>query len=539
MRHRSDGTTLIWRGLKIPKAKVIRDILLINGVTIVTRKLALICIQLCLLVSYAQVKTNAAGEEDKKVKTVGTQVSSSSTDSNEKPAVPVLDRVLLAISTKDYPVTPGDVYRMSFYRAAQFETVSLIVDGNMNVNLGFQGKLDASGMKFRDLKEFVERKMSEAYPGSNPLVTISSTGMFKVAIDGEVKESGEHIVWGLTQLADLVDECRTEYTTNRDVVIIDGKGKTTHYDLFQAKRNGKVDQNPYIKPGDLIRLKRSERDISVEGAVRRPGTYQLLSNEGFQEAILIYADGLTIDANPNRIEVIHKAPDGVGIGQKVEISFENASATRINDQDRIVVTSVNELLPVVYFEGALGVGIDGAQLQSANRIPYTYLAGEKLSQATRAMKDQFSAVSNLSNSYLVRDGIRRPIDLGKILYDKDFAQDFSLLPADIIVIPFRQFFVTVSGAVKEPGRYPYVPDRTWEYYINLAGGFDKSLNSGNKIDIIDVESKRWQKQRMIEPEDTIVAASNSFFYYFGYVAPLVSTLASVLSVITVVYSFTK
>jgi protein involved in polysaccharide export with SLBB domain len=59
-----------------------------------------------------------------------------------------------------------------------------------------------------------------------------------------------------------------------------------------------------------------------------------------------------------------------------------------------------------------------------------------------------------------------------MLYDSSYRSEYYVEANDVLVIPFRQYFVTVA----KPGRYPYMPDRDWEYYIALAGGFDPVRN---------------------------------------------------------------
>ena len=106
-------------------------------------------------------------------------------------------------------------------------------------------------------------------------------------------------------------------------------------------------------------------------------------------------------------------------------------------------------------------------------------------------------------------------------------------------MPFRQFFVSVSGSVNLPGRYPYVPDRTWEYYVNLAGGFDEDKNSFGKVDIIDVKGMRQSKTRLIQPEDSIVAATEQRLYIFGKYAAIITTILSLLTTLFIFAPYRK
>ena len=97
-------------------------------------------------------------------------------------------------------------------------------------------------------------------------------------------------------------------------------------------------------------------------------------------------------------------------------------------------------------------------------------------------------MKHLKRKHLKRNEKIIPIDLEKILFNYDYKFEEVCQKNDELMIPFFQSFVTVSGAVLNPGRYPYIPDRTWEYYVNLAGGFNKLQNSNNKIVIKNKEN---------------------------------------------------
>ena len=130
---------------------------------------------------------------------------------------------------------------------------------------------------------------------------------------------------------------------------------------------------------------------------------------------------------------------------------------------------------------------------------------------------------------MIRRGEVIPIDLSKILYDRSFVSDLSVEPYDVLEVPFKMYYVTVSGAVNNPGRYPYVKNRTWDYYIGLAGGFVDEKNSGDAIVITDVNGKKLRPNDPITPETNIKAKANSFTYYFGQFAPVVTTVLSIIT----------
>mgnify|MGYP002777260740 CR=1 FL=1 len=450
-------------------------------------------------------------------------------------------RALLAMTAPDYPVTPGDVYQLSFISARGVETVSLIVDASMRVNAGVFGVYEARGQRYDAFRKQLEEAAARAYPGSAPQLIIRSAGAFSVLVSGEVQRAGELQAWGLARLSSVVKAAATPFASERAVYVRSADGQERAYDLFKAHRLGDLSHDPYLRPGDRIRLVKAERRVSVSGAVRRPGSYELLPGEGLERLIAYYADGFTETANRDRLSLTRVSGDApaAGLGERSVLRYGEAAAVTLMHLDSVQVPGLNELRPVAWFEGALGPIADGAALDNANRVPYTFVPGELLSAAVRALQGQFRPSSDLAKAYISRAGGAIPVDLGAYLYDKDFSVDHRLEPGDVIVVPFRQLFVTVSGAVRSPGRYPYIPDRSWEYYVALAGGFDTERNAGQTLAIYDQAGKAQVKGRLIQPEDIIEAKSNSFIYGFGRVAGIIGTTISVASLVISIYSMTR
>jgi protein involved in polysaccharide export with SLBB domain len=121
------------------------------------------------------------------------------------------------------------------------------------------------------------------------------------------------------------------------------------------------------------------------------------------------------------------------------------------------------------------------------------------------------------------------MDINPMLYDSSYRSRYFVERNDVLIIPFRQYFVTVAGAVAQPDRYPYIPDRSWEYYVALAGGFVRERNSGEAVVIKDISGKTMKKTDPITPETTITAKTNAGLYYFNQFAPIVTTLLSIVT----------
>jgi Periplasmic protein involved in polysaccharide export len=187
---------------------------------------------------------------------------------------------MLAMSSPEYLVTPGDVYSLAFSRSYHQENLALLVEGDGSINAGFLGRIQAAGMKFGELKDLLLKKITSAYPDSSPSLIIVSTGVFPVTIKGEVTAMTVESAWGLSRLSYILKPYWTPFSSQRNVTVISKDKTVKTYDLFKADRLGDLTQNPILRPGDVIEVKKAERIVEVAGAVRKPGSYELLSEEG-------------------------------------------------------------------------------------------------------------------------------------------------------------------------------------------------------------------------------------------------------------------
>ena len=151
----------------------------------------------------------------------------------------------------------------------------------------------------------------------------------------------------------------------------------------------------------------------------------------------------------------------------------------------------------------------------------------------------FSATADIKNAYIIRNETTIPIDISKYLYDYSTTSDIILNEFDTLIIPYKQYFVTVGGSVLKPGRYPYIPDRTYDYYISLAGGILEEKNSNSSVKITDMNGKILSKSDFITPESNIYAKTNSFTYYFSKYAPVVTTILSLVTTTLTIIQVSK
>jgi protein involved in polysaccharide export with SLBB domain len=570
----------------------------------------------------------------------GADLSASSVDASRN--------IMLARSNTDYMVTPGDVYTLAYSAGSNPVSYTITVDTSYRIRVSNLGIVNGAGKTFPQLRREVENIVANNYPLSGVQLVLTQPAIFSVYVKGEVYTSGEVAAWGLSRLSSLAGGNLTGYASIRDISIRSAGGQARVYDLFKAQRLGDLSQDPYLRPGDIVTfnridrvvtingaverpgryqilkgenlknlievygngftplvdktritltryvgstelsgditylteqdltgdynlqhldvisapaitasrpavyITRVERRITINGAVRRPGTYDLLPNENILELIEAYGDGFTPLADPTRIELVRLVDSTDIAGDRIFLTESDLVNNYVLEHfDVVTVPSIIQLRPVMFVEGAvasvqqalddLGQSTTTAaqDLTSSNRLVIQFVKGETYASLVRRNINWFTAVSDTQNAYILRNNERIPINLNPMLYDVSFRNDVLVLENDVLIIPFRQYFVTVAGAVASPGRYPYIPDRDWEYYIALAGGFIMERNIRQTVTITDLNGKRMKKTDAITPETVITASTNHGLYYFNQFAPVVTTILSIFTTIFTVILATR
>lgn len=459
------------------------------------------------------------------------------------------DRLQLAISTIDYPVTPGDVYQLTYLSAGVPATYEIVVESDYNVEINIFGNINARDKTFPILKKEIEAKVSDAYPGSIPFVSIVSVGIFQVSIVGEVDRSSRITAWGLTHLSQAISGQLSSYSSVRKITIQSSNGQRKNYDLYKAMFEGDQNQDPLLKPEDKIEIIKSEKDIEIIGQVHRPGRYQVFTNDTMELIIDYYGRGFTEDANLNRIKITHNTLDNYEI-LYLNSEDDNFLQYRPEDGDLVEVFSVSRLKEVIYIEGAISpeeiVIPDNEEettdelapiLNEVNRITFSFNPGITLYDALQSNLSRISTYADLKAVYIVEQSSDEPIyiDCEDLLYQYSSEKDRELNPFDIIVIPEISFRVNVVGAVYSPGVYPFIRGKGAMHYINQAGGIDPDQNANYEYRVRNSFGDYRIKDQPIEAGDTIIVPFNSFTYNFEHYSDVITTsLALITAIITFV-----
>lgn len=386
-------------------------------------------------------------------------------------------KLLLAQTTNNYQLLPGDSFSISFYSGKDLINASYSVDSEYKLSCGEFGTFEAKGKSFIELSREIQVAIEQSYSFSSPVITLSNCGMFYVKVLGMVDNAQPLRCWGGSRLEEVVN-IANRYANTRDVIVTSQDGKIRHYDMYQGLVLGDESQNPNLRPGDTITLLRSQKLVQLSGHVYAGGTYQLLNNEGLDDLINKYAGGLLSTADSKEI-LVTRFVDGRSEDQV--LSFGDKQ--NLLHQDIVTVKQKTSGAEYVIVEGAFG------NTEFLTKKLYRIDATMKASSLILQIISQFDLRTDLENVYLIRGEQSIALNIASLV-SANPQDDIALEPGDRIIIAQAKSFINVSGAVNVPGAYPYVPGKDATYYINLAGGYTQNAKQVGSFEVINEVGKK-------------------------------------------------
>jgi protein involved in polysaccharide export with SLBB domain len=255
-----------------------------------------------------------------------------------------------------------------------------------------------------------------------------------------------------------------------------GDLKVKGLSLTQAAALIEVEVNKYyrhVKSGiSLTSLRIFE--VSVLGSIQSPGTY--LATPVRRVSDLIAEAGGVIPGGSWRKIQVRRDDQVVAIADLTSYLRRGHQTANpyVKDGDILFVPPMEDMV-VSMVTNDVVTSQSGTVIESSTPNKVEMQEGEHISQ----LISELGSVSpwwNLEGAYVLRETyspegtMKIPVNLHRILYDKENTQDIELKDGDQVFIPSNVRRVFVNGLVRTGGAFPYVPNRTAEEYLGLAGG---------------------------------------------------------------------
>ncbi len=374
--------------------------------------------------------------------------------------------------SSDYILGPGDEVVINVWGKMQ-QTFRLTIDRDGRVFLPKVGAVSLWGKTFSEAQEILKKNVLQYYSGVNLDITLGKLRSVQVFLLGEVRRPGIVSVPPLStpfQVLLLGGGVKKSGSLRKIKWIHRKSGKADYVDLYDLLVWGKSDSLIPFEDGDVIFVPPIGDVVGIAGNVRRPAIYELKNGEDLSE-LLRMAGGLGPVAFTGRIQVerIKGHKRRIVLDVKMGEGSKRGLHFKVQDGDFVLVFPVSP-------KKRKFVSIRGNVVKPGD---YEWKPGMRVSDLIK-MADGLEAGTYMERAEILRyySGKRRRIEafnLGKSL-SGDTLFDPLLKEWDIVKIysiedAIPPQYVTIDGAIYNPGRYELLPNMRLEDLIFQAGGF--------------------------------------------------------------------
>jgi len=166
--------------------------------------------------------------------------------------------------------------------------------------------------------------------------------IYQINVTGEVMNSGTYRIPASTRLSEILNMAGgvAKSGSQRQVQIRSIRGGIKTVDLLQYKQKGELAQNPYLLDNDTVYIPLKKETIEIEGAVNRPGIYELRNEKSLQTVIDLaggYSQGVS---RQQSIRIIRFSVEDQKEVLEIPNTPADLSSTLIKNADVIVVPHI-------------------------------------------------------------------------------------------------------------------------------------------------------------------------------------------------------
>lgn len=413
----------------------------------------------------------------------------------------------------EYVLDFGDVLEIQLV-GQKTDSHILPVKRDGSVSIPGVGKVFVSGLSLDNAVDTISKKIESFYTAVESYTTLVSVRDIQVIIAGNVYSPGPYTLNGNSTLfhALAISGGPSEDGSFRQIDLVRGGKVIETADFYETFINGTSSFSSRLRSGDLVFVRPVSNLVSISGAVKRPGTYELKLDENLSSAIS-FANGINNKADLSQLGLI-RISDGLVSNIPVN-SLSEFNNMLSEDNDKLVIGSYS--YRSVEIEGAVknpgkylvneGAGIYDLVLIAGGYTDTAYPLGGVLQnkqtknineKAGKKLYESFiDELSNISSSVVPQQGdmgflaeiiteikntkpsgrVSAEFDLEKLKNDPSL--DILLQDGDKVTIPEFLDHIYIYGEINTEGTIRYKEGADFKYYIDKKGGYSPYANKKN------------------------------------------------------------
>jgi polysaccharide biosynthesis/export protein len=388
------------------------------------------------------------------------------------------------------------------------EVLSIKRDGS--INIPDIGKVFLSGLSLESANKLIKEMINITYIGVEAFITLVNIRDIQVLITGNAFNPGIYTLNGNSNLLHALSMAGgiDENGSYRKIDLIRNDQIISTIDLYDIFIYGKSGFGDRLRSGDTILISPAKKIVTISGAIKRPGLYELKADEKFSD-LMQFAIGSSDNADMNKVRIERSDGEQIDFINVPDIKLIDSIAVQSSDRlnigfyDRRLVTisgAINTPGTYTITDGeTLYSLIQKAEGYKDNAYPFAAvlnnkkalelnkIAADKLykayiqklitkGDALFASESLPFILSELKNTE-VTGRVMAEFDLDVIKANKDL--DTTLSDGDVIIIPIKTEQVYIFGEVNQPGAIRYNSAQSISQYISVAGGLLQTSDRNN------------------------------------------------------------
>lgn len=242
----------------------------------------------------------------------------------------------------DYPIGIGDL--ISVNTAGSIEgSADFTVDRNGQIFLPQVGKVNLSGVRYRDLKDRIAAAIGTKYRGFEASVSIKRLHGIRVYVTGFANQPGAFTVNSLSTLVNAVIAAGGPAAGGsfRSIKLYRNGSEVRDLDLYDLLRKGDRSSDSILQNEDVIFISPVGNQIAVLGSINEEAIYETRPGETIADVLRI-AGGTSELADASRV-ILYSLDDKGTVGSR-EVVLGDIAAKPVVAGDIVQVLSQGSLI---------------------------------------------------------------------------------------------------------------------------------------------------------------------------------------------------
>lgn len=378
-----------------------------------------------------------------------------------------------------YQLGPGDELTIDLWGASEI-TYQVAVTKEGRIKIPGVGFIYVNGLSLQRARPRIIANLKKKHSGIGASssdynkiytnISVSKIRTVQVSIIGEIQTPGTYAINSLASMLNAIYAAGgpTKMGTYRNIELVRNNKKMAILDVYEYLLKGKTNTTK-LQDQDVLLVKSYQNLVTVEGAVKRPGIYELNDSETLAD-LINYFGGFTPNSYTN-LFVIERLDEGKLKSVK-EVTLEQATTFTMKAGDKLIV---QEALDIYKNK----ITLTGQVFRPGNfELTPNMTLKDAIVKADGVTEDAFLERGVLVRTYDNMNKENISFSLTNVL---NGSTSIKLQKDDEIIIFNKEELkeartIQVSGAVNKPMTLDYVEKLQIEDVILRAGGLKEGAD---------------------------------------------------------------